>query len=142
MLRDFKSFLAALWREWKLLLTGGGVFAVLSILNLGGWKALPQSFNWLILGLTFILAAFFAWRSEWIEAGRDFIMARPADLVSLFKSGTKVQGEMLVQPYIGKRLRAAGTVLDVDRRSGPLSYVFLKSDGVMLALWIDPVFWN
>lgn len=136
MLRDFVSFLAALWREWKVFLTGGSIVASLSLWNLMGWKPLPHSVNWLILGLTFILAAFAAWRREWVEAKRDFITVRPGELVRLFKSGTTVQGDTLVQPYIGKRLRATGTVHDVDRHIGALSYVFLLCDGIMLALWI------
>jgi hypothetical protein len=136
VIRDFASFLAALWSEWKVFLTGGTIVAVSEVWNLTGWKPLPHSVNWLILGLTFILAAFSAWRKEWIAAGRDFVMVRPAELVRLFNGGTKIQGSTLVKPYIGKRLTVTGTVHDVQRESGPLSYVFLMSDGVMLALRI------
>jgi hypothetical protein len=138
MLRDFWSFITALWREWRLFLTGGSIVALYSLWNLAGWKPLPQSVNWLILGLTFVLAAFSAWRREWMEAARDIITVRPSALVNLFDSGTEVLGETLVKPYIGKRLRATGEVSNVQRGYGPLStsYVFLMSDGVMLALWI------
>jgi hypothetical protein len=137
VLRDFGYFLAALWREWKVFLTGGSIVAAYSFWNLAGWKPLPQNANWLILGATFILASFFAWRREWIESGRDILVVRPTELVKLFASGTNVHGETLVKPYIGKRLRATGTVYDVQRNAvGVMSYVFLKSDEAMLALWV------
>lgn len=137
MLRDFGYFIAALWREWKVLLTGGSIFATYSLWNLAGWKPLPQNINWLILGATLILASFFSWRREWIEANRDILAVRPAELVKLFASGTNVHGDTLVEPYIGKRLRATGTVYNVQRNPiGYMSYVFLQAEGAMLALWI------
>ncbi len=137
MLRDFASFLAALWHEWKVFLTGGSVVAVLSLWNLAGWKPLPRDANWLILGLTFILAAFAAWRREWIDAGKDFTTVSPAELIRLFASGTNVLGESLVRPYLGKRARVTGTVYDVQNNGfGHWSFVFLSDPEVFVALWI------
>jgi hypothetical protein len=137
VLRDFTSFVAALWREWKVLLTGGSIVAVLSLWNLAGWKPLPHDVNWLVLGMTFILASFAAWRREWIDSGKDFINVPPAELIKLFASGTSVLGRTLVKPYIGKRLRVTGTVYNIENNGffSP-SFVFLSDPGVFVALWI------
>jgi hypothetical protein len=135
--RDFAYFLAALWREWKVFLTGGSIVGALSLWNLAGRKPIPQNVNWLILGLTFVLAAFAAWRKEWIDSGKGFTTVAPAELIRLFASGTKVLGETLVKPYIGKRLRVRGTVYNIENNGfGNISYVFLSDPPVFVALWI------
>jgi hypothetical protein len=137
VLRDFTSFLAALWREWKVLLSGGGIIAVLSLWNLAGWKPIPHDINWLILGMTFVLAAFAAWRREWIDAGKGFVTVSPAELIKLYESGTSALGEVLVTPYIGKRMRVTGKVYDVQNNGfGSMSHVSLTGDQFFLALWI------
>lgn len=137
MLRDFASFLAALWREWKVFLTGGSVVAVLSLWNLAGWKPIPHKVNWLIVGLTFTLAAFAAWRKEWIDSGRGFITVPPAELTKIFLAGTKVLGQTLQKPYVGKRLKVTGTVYDVENNGfGATSFVHLSDPGVFVALFI------
>ena len=71
MLRDFAVFLRALWREWKTLLTGGSIVALIALWELTGHKAFPNSVNWLILGFTFVVAAFLL-----MERGMDHLWER------------------------------------------------------------------
>jgi hypothetical protein len=66
VLRDFVSFLHALWNEWKVLLTGGSIIAALAIWGMLG-KSLPYHLGQLVIGLTLVIAAFFAWRKERIK---------------------------------------------------------------------------
>jgi hypothetical protein len=136
MLRDFWLFIVALWGEWKVFLTGGSIIAASSLWNLVGWKPLSQKVDWLILGLTFIAACFSAWRKERVEPKVDFITVRPAELVRLSNTGTRVHANTLVGPYIGKRLKVTGAIDDVEREPGPQSFVYLKADGVLLLLKI------
>jgi uncharacterized membrane protein YfcA len=75
MLRDFVGFLLALWKEWKALLTGGTILAVVSLGQKITGKSVPRSTNWLIFGLTLLLASFFAWRKE-CQRRRDERAAR------------------------------------------------------------------
>ena len=72
MLRDFSSFVTAMWKEWKLLLTGSSIAVVLGLSTLFGLQ-LPKHIKWLVSGpspglliacLTLILAAFLSWRKE------------------------------------------------------------------------------
>jgi hypothetical protein len=63
-LLDFWRFLLALWREWKVLLTGGGIIALLTAWGFIVHKPVPQEVYWFIVGCTFILAAFRAWQME------------------------------------------------------------------------------
>jgi len=88
VIRDFAFFLRALWREWRVLLTGGSIVAVLVLINLGG-RSIPRKVNWSIIGITFILAAFRAWRNEWINAGRGFVEVDFASVEEAFKGRTR-----------------------------------------------------
>ena len=85
MLRDFLAFVAALWHEWAVLLTGGSIIALLSLWNFAGRKPVPQSANWLIVGITFILASFLAWRKQYLDADKDFISRSPLELMQLIE---------------------------------------------------------
>ena len=69
--RDLAGFIAALWREWKILLTGGTIMALVAIWALGTNRALPYNFGWLVLGLTFIAAAFMSWRRAHLQTRAD-----------------------------------------------------------------------
>ena len=64
ILRDLADFVWALWREWKVLLTGGSLIALVTIWALATGVAVPYNLGWLIIALTFIGAAFMSWRRE------------------------------------------------------------------------------
>lgn len=68
MLRNVGLYLLALWRQWKVLLTGGSIMAVVAIWALFTNRGLPYNLGWLILGLTFIAASFMSWRREYERA--------------------------------------------------------------------------
>jgi hypothetical protein len=114
MLRDFLRFIEALWREWRVLLTGGSIFAGLALWTMATGKPVAQNVNWLILGLTLILASFFAWRKEWISGGSGFIEVDLYGLVQVFSGRTKIQAGALVKPYIGKWVMIAGELNDIS----------------------------
>jgi hypothetical protein len=61
-IRDFASYAAVLWQEWKVLLTGGSIMAAAALHGFVIGKPVPANVNWLIVGLTLILAAFLSWR--------------------------------------------------------------------------------
>src|ERR1019366_5312598 len=112
MLRDFAVFLRALWREWKTLLTGGSIVALIALGELTGHKAFPNSVNWLILGFTFVVAAFLSWREEWITSGRGVIEADFERINRLFEGRTGAQTRELIRPYMGKRCKIRATLRD------------------------------
>lgn len=125
-----------------MLLTGGSIIAIAALWNLGGGKPLQRSVNWLIIGLTLILAAFLAWRREWIAAGRSITTVRPGELVKLFDNRTEVHAHTLVKPYIGKRIKITGVIDDVARAHGInslFSFVHLKADGAYITITLP--FW-
>ncbi|HTS07349.1 MAG TPA: hypothetical protein VMP68_17335 [Candidatus Eisenbacteria bacterium] len=64
MLIDFLRFLLAIWGEWQTLLTGGSVIAIAWMIEIVRDKPNPRNVNWLIVAVTFIFAAFLAWRRE------------------------------------------------------------------------------
>lgn len=109
MLRDFLSFVAALWHEWKVLLTGGSIIALSQLWQYFGGRPLPRHMNWLIVGLTMILAAFLAWRKQWMEADDKLISLCPTDLMRLIRSRTFLHAEKATKPYLGKKIRVTGT---------------------------------
>ena len=113
MFRDFGSFIAALWREWVVLVTGGIIGVGLVLLGFLVGKPLPQRFGWLFLGLTLILAAFLAWRRQWIGADQNFLAVAPEDLVQLTYNRTKVHANTHIKPYLGKKVRWTGTIDNV-----------------------------
>jgi hypothetical protein len=137
MFRDFSSFVAALWREWKVLLTGGSIVAILALLHFFGVKSLPQnveqSVSWLIVGLTLILAAFFAWRRQWIDADRNFLTLPLEELTRLTEDCTKVHANTLIRPYLGKKIRCPATIDNVypDKH---LAFVTMKHGALQITL--------
>ena len=114
MLRDLICFLAALWAEWKVLLTGGTISAGLVGWALSTGKAAPRNISWIVLGLTLALAAFFAWRKEWVRGDRGFIDVTVSELYRLYETGhTSIQKDAIIKPYVGKWIRARGRVRNV-----------------------------
>src|SRR5213594_4083700 len=80
--RDLVKYLAALWQEWKTLLTGGSIIAVANLLGLITRTSLPSNVNWFIVGLTLVLAAFLAWRKQLREAEQWRLAAADAQAAS------------------------------------------------------------
>lgn len=137
MFRDFFSFVIALWREWRVLLTGGSIFAALSALHLLGARPLPKKDDWLILGLTLFLAVFFAWRRQWIEGNRNTVTLRPIELLELARDRTSVHARTLTRPYIGRRIVVTGTISNV--RAGLMRIAALDCDKANVFLLLP--FW-
>jgi hypothetical protein len=116
-LREFASFLLALWREGKALVMGGSLFAVIAIWGFATGKALPLNLGYLALAATFLWAGFLAWRKEVKEvgdlrtalgyerAGIIFVDEAPSFLTQIAKGHTSIQAEKLLEPYIGKWMR-------------------------------------
>lgn len=94
MLRDFFEFVRALWKEWQALLTGGSIIALLWLLETVIRKPAIPSVNWLIVGLTFMIAAFFAWRKEWIRGGQGLANRTPKQLIGLFEGRTGIHADI------------------------------------------------
>jgi hypothetical protein len=80
--RDFASYLDSFWREWRTLLIGGSIMALVALLALGANKPIPAVVNWLIVGLTFLLASFSSWRRE-----RSENMQRARDMIAIEQQG-------------------------------------------------------
>jgi hypothetical protein len=138
MLRDFLLFVAALWHEWKALLTGGSIIALEALWMFSGKPPLPQAVNWLIVGLTMMLAAFLSWRKQWIEADREFVGLLPSELTDLARSGTMLHAKTLVGPYIGKRIKITGAIENIHSAAG-YGFVWLKCGRarviLVIAIW-------
>ena len=113
MLRDFWFFVRALWREWRVLLTGGTIIAVITLWTLVGKKPPSQNVDWLIVGFTLILAAFLSWRSEWIKAGQWFIELDPYAIARTCSGLTELQTKERLRHYVGKRMKVTGKVSDI-----------------------------
>jgi len=139
MLRDFFEFVRALWKEWQPLLTGGSIIALLWLLETVSRKPAIPSVNWLIVGLTFMIAAFFAWRKEWIRGGQGLANRTPKQLIGLFEGRTGIHADSFAKHYIGKRIRVKGSIVDVSVL-GLAAFVYLLTDEdvtvhAMLARW-------
>jgi hypothetical protein len=118
VLQDFWSFAIALWREWKVLLTGGSIIAVLAIWGFAGGKTLPTNLGWLTLGVTFILASFLAWRKEYHQrrdaaTKRIFTDLRVDQLMSFLGGRTHIEANRLMAPYLEKWMRVQCEVDDI-----------------------------
>jgi hypothetical protein len=117
VLRDFACFALAVWAEWKILLTGGTIMAGLALWNSSVGRSLSPSVSLPVVGVTLVLAAFFAWRKEWIRGGRGFIVVDPKSLVKLFDGRTDVYARTLIRPYVGRWTKITGEIRDI--RTGP-----------------------
>jgi len=113
VLRDFANFLRAVWDEWKVLLTGGTIIAILALWQMSG-RSVPRNTGWLVIGLTLIFASFLAWRKEWIQNGRGFIEVYPETLARLVRGGmTDIYKDSLVKPYLHKWITVTGKLGNV-----------------------------
>ena len=137
MFRDFILFVAALWHEWKTLLTGGSIIALVTVWSLSSGKPLPQTVNWLIVGLTMMLASFLSWRKQWMEADKDYVSLLPSELTSLAKEGAALHAETSVKPYIGKRIRVTGTINNMFYAGPWASIVWLDCDEKRVTLLLS-----
>src|ERR1700675_2557128 len=77
-------------------------------------RSIPQKVNWFIVGVTFILAAFFAWRNEWINAGRGFIDIDFAMIEKAFEGRTTREADQMVRHYLGRRAQVTGALSEVS----------------------------
>ena len=127
-MRDFVAFLLALWKEWKVLLTGGSLIAIREIATQVFHKPVPPSITWLIFSLTLIIAAFLSWQKQWLQVKRDheghFEEIDLKELCQTIVGRTEVQANVFVRPYLGKRVRITGVLSDV-RESGDRSLISL-----------------
>jgi len=136
VLRDFSAFLRAFWRQWLVLLTGGSVIAVIAIWNLAGRGAPPQQVNWLILGLTLVLAAFFSWREEWIRAGRDLVDIDFSEVRRITDGYTDIQSAQFLRKYVGKRYQVRAKIRNVSYSQliGWNAFLYLDLEGITIAM--------
>jgi hypothetical protein len=63
-LRDLLDYIASLWREWKLLLTGGSIAALVTIWADTSGVAMPPNLGWTVVAATLLTAGFTSWRHE------------------------------------------------------------------------------
>jgi hypothetical protein len=125
LLLDLLSFARALWNEWKALLTGGSIIALLWLATVVTKRTIPPNVNWLAVGLTLILAAFLAWRKEWIANGKGFISRTPEQLTKLARDVTDVAAASRIRPYMKKWVKVTGTLKQVSH-FGPIPVTFIR----------------
>jgi hypothetical protein len=114
VLLDFVCFLRAVWRKWNVLLTGGSIIAFIAIYETVTGTRAPVPIGWMVLGATLVLAAFFAWRDEWLRTGKGFINLEPKELAQLIRNRTSAQRDALTKEYAGKRIKINGKLADVS----------------------------
>ena len=160
-LRDFANYLKALWREGKALVMGGSVFALIAIYGLATNKSVPVNIGYAVLGVTFVLAGFSAWRKESQEKtrlqgdldsfqkhldsqgiyqrpGMVFVDETPAFLTQFFKQHASIQAKKLVQPYLGKWIKLSNvTVSDIEAQSQRYRVPAHCADGEMVFMYFD-----
>lgn len=66
-MNDVFEFARALWRQWKVLLTGGSLMAVVVIYSFASAQAVTRPWGAAILAATFMAASFGAWRGEFLR---------------------------------------------------------------------------
>jgi hypothetical protein len=115
MLRDFMEFLRAVWKEWVVLLTGGSLMAVLALYQVVSGKPAPQNILWSVVALTLIIAAFLAWRKEWIASVTGSpVHIDAAKIVRPYWDRTKIQADIYAKQYLGRHVRVRGILNDVS----------------------------
>jgi hypothetical protein len=138
--REFVTFIVSLCREWVVLLTGGGVAAVLVVWGSATGKPLPLHVGWIFLGLTLMLAAFFSWRKQWREAEKNFLQIGPAALMKLREGKTSPHANTMLMPYIGKRIKVTGSFIDVVEIMFGIKNVHLLCEEVSISALVP--FWK
>jgi uncharacterized membrane protein YfcA len=119
MLRDFLFFLRALWREWVVLLTGGSILAVAFLWGALSGRSLRPNAVVGIVAITFLLAAFLSWRSQWVKAGQDIIHIDFPEIDQIYAGRTSPQIRQLLRPYMGKRTTVTGKLASIIESNGP-----------------------
>ena len=112
-------------------MTGGSIIALVAAWGLVGGKPVPQGVNWLIVGVTLILAAFLSWRVEWIKAGQWFVDLNFKNMARACDGLTGLQMEQVLHHYVGKRVKISGRLRDITRPAygNPfLRFVHIQSD--------------
>jgi hypothetical protein len=114
--RYFVSFLAAVLRQWGVIVSGGVIVGLIALFehfsgrSLAGWPLKVA------IGLSLLAAVFFAWRKErqqWERVGGLApLSATPRELMSAYDGRTTSQGEKLAEAYKGKWLKVEGTISD------------------------------
>jgi hypothetical protein len=125
MLRDFVFFLRAFWRQWRILLTGGSIMALVALWGLVVGKSLDGA-GWLIVGVTLILAAFLSWRAEWIKAGEEFVKIDLRNIAHNCSGLTNPQAKRLLSHYNGKRMKVTGTLYETSELSVMKPYALIS----------------
>jgi hypothetical protein len=94
------------------LLTGGSILAVVAL-----WQnfvgTVPRPINWLIVAITFVVAAFHSWRDQYIQTGSGFISVDFDFLTKQLYNLTDIQRRVCVKPYVHKWVRLTGELHDV-----------------------------
>ena len=114
MVRDFFDFLWSLWQEWKALLTGGSIVALVFLYTVVSKKQLPYRVYWCILAMTFVIAAFYSWRRARVEGGAGLVEVDVHKLCGVFSEETDIHANLYVKQYIGKRVRMTGNMWAVS----------------------------
>ncbi len=134
---DFRAFLNSLWEEWKMLLTGGSISAILVLYGSWSGKSLAHLAGLSFLGLTLLRAVFLSWRKQWREAAKNFVDISPASLIELREGKTSPLAKTLLRPYIGKRMKVTGTFYDVSDFLFWYKLVHLYSGGALIAAQVS-----
>jgi hypothetical protein len=122
------GILLRLWAEWKVLLTGGSIIALVTLVQTARDKPISNRFGWLVLGLTLILSAFFAWRKEWIANGKGFVTIPAGDLMASVTDLTGVYAKIKKRPYINKWIRITGEISEVSPMMAPFPSLWVMLD--------------
>ena len=139
LLRDLQRFIGALWKEWRVILTGSGLAAFFVLWKLSGGADLSGVLAWWVIALTFAFACFLVWRREYRAAQgptgalpestpaeeRIFVSESIYSLVEPYQKYTSVQAGKLAEVYLGKWLKVNGEVSEVSRRLGRKGYEIL-----------------
>jgi uncharacterized membrane protein YfcA len=99
MFRDFLAFMWAFWRQLVPLVTGGSLMAGLGPWGWATHQQIKPDWYWILIGLTFILASFAAWRQEWIANKRGLIEVDLKSLARLRPGGYGTCASILRQTY-------------------------------------------
>jgi len=62
-----------------------------------------------------MLASFFTWRKEWARNERGLIDISVEQLTRSLKGKTEIYEKTLVKPYLGKRIKLSGSLVNVTR---------------------------
>jgi hypothetical protein len=104
-------------------------------------KPVPPNALWVIIAATLIIAAFLAWRKEWIASTTGSpVTVDPAEIVRPYMGNrTQVQADIYAKQYLGRRVRVRAFLSDVHVEDWWFGVVHLRAGGVyihtMLPRW-------